>query len=51
MHNSLIPFGDPYKPHGMVYRFGTFRSDKGIAELQCLKMLHISVIQIDFMSH
>ena len=30
-HIQLCSFGDPLKLHGMVYRFETFREDKGLS--------------------
>ena len=51
MHSSHIQFcafGDPHKPHGMVYRFETFRNDKGIVVLQFRKVLHLSGISNSF---
>ena len=47
MHSSHIQFcsfGDSKKPQGMVFRYETFRNDKGIVVLQSVKVSHLSII-------
>ena len=48
---SFAAFGDPYNPHGLVYRYQTFRDDRGISVLLTLKLSYTYVFQIDTMSH
>ena len=53
MYSSHLPycsFGDPYRPQKLVYKFETFKDDKGILVEQYLKVSCLFVILDSIMS-
>ena len=42
-HIQFLPLRDPWKPQGMIYRFETFKDDKGMVVLHFLKVFIIPI--------